>query len=84
MISNEAKENTEGNIQDDEEELELSDIEEEPKGSKQTEVAHEDLSDISDLESSNDQTHGYADLRHKLNKVMSLVLLKKIYRTIFF
>lgn len=58
--------------EDDEDELELSDldVDESKKDTKQAEISHEDLSDISDLESSNDVTsQEYSDLRQKLNKV---------------
>lgn len=56
----------------DEEELELSDIDEDDsnKQSKKADISHEDLSDISDLESSNDANsqQNFTDLRQKLEK----------------
>lgn len=50
---------------DDEEELELSDIDEESSKPKPADISHEDLSDISDLES-NSPTNNFTDLRQKL------------------
>lgn len=58
------------NEQEDED-IELSDIDENTSKNeyKPADISHEDLSDISDLESSNDvNSQDYSDLRHKLNK----------------
>lgn len=53
---------------DDEEELELSDVEDESqKNEQKADISHEDLSDISDLES-NSPSNNFTDLRQKLDK----------------
>lgn len=64
-----AREQTTNNDQskDDEEELELSDIDDESSKPKKVEISHEDLSDISDLES-NSPSPNFTDLRQKLDK----------------
>lgn len=69
---------------EDEEELELSDLDDnegEFKNPKQTaDISHEDLSDISDLESSNDAaSQGYDDLRQKINKVNHPFMMMSSY-----
>lgn len=53
------------NNDDDEEELELSDIDDESSKPKKADISHEDLSDISDLES-NSPSPNFTDLRQKL------------------
>lgn len=64
--NNEEEQSKDGQI--DEEELELSDIDdEESNKNNKKEISHEDLSDISDLESSNEPpSPEYTDLRQKL------------------
>ncbi|CAG9809542.1 unnamed protein product [Chironomus riparius] len=64
--SNEQEQSKSG--QDDEEELELSDIDDdESNKNNKKDISHEDLSDISDLESSNGPpSPEYTDLRQKL------------------
>lgn len=52
-------------LRDDEEELELSDVDEESSKPKKADISHEDLSDISDLES-NSPSPNFTDLRQKL------------------
>lgn len=52
---------------DDEDELELSDMDDESSKPKKAEISHEDLSDISDLES-NSPSPNFTDLREKLDK----------------
>lgn len=51
----------------EEEELELSDIDDENSKPKKADISHEDLSDISDLES-NSPSPNFTDLRQKLDK----------------
>lgn len=51
----------------EEEELELSDIDDENSKLKTADISHEDLSDISDLES-NSPSNNFTDLRQKLDK----------------
>ncbi len=59
-------------ISKEEEDIELSDAEDQQKPPKESNISHDDLSDISDLESSNDtSSKKYTDLRQKLNKVIS-------------
>lgn len=58
----------ENQSKDGDEELELSDIEDESSKPKPTEISHEDLSDISDLEESNSPSPNFTDLRQKLDK----------------
>lgn len=53
--------------EDDEEEIELSDVEDESSKQQKADISHEDLSDISDLES-NSPTNNFTDLRQKLEK----------------
>lgn len=57
----------ENQSKDGDEELELSDIEDESSKPKPAEISHEDLSDISDLES-NSPSPNFTDLRQKLDK----------------
>lgn len=57
----------ENQSKDDDEEIELSDIDEESSKPKQNDISHEDLSDISDLES-NSPSQNFTDLRQKLDK----------------
>lgn len=54
---------------DEEEDLELSDVEDESQKAHEpkADISHEDLSDISDLES-NSPTNNFTDLRQKLDK----------------
>lgn len=63
QVEDSAKSNDQS--KDDEEEIELSDIDEEDRP-KKADISHEDLSDISDLESSNEAN--FTDLRQKLEK----------------
>jgi nuclear protein NHN1 len=53
--------------EEEEEELELSDIDDDNSKPKKAEISHEDLSDISDLES-NSPSPNFTDLRQKLDK----------------
>lgn len=65
QVDDSAKSNDQS--KDDEEDIELSDIDEEDSNKpKQADISHEDLSDISDLESSNEAN--FTDLRQKLEK----------------
>lgn len=57
----------ENQSKDDEEELELSDLDDESSKPKPADISHEDLSDISDLES-NSPSPNFTDLRQKLDK----------------
>lgn len=57
----------ENQSKEDEEELELSDMEDETSKPKPADISHEDLSDISDLES-NSPSQNFTDLRQKLDK----------------
>lgn len=59
--------NNENQSKDDEEELELSDLDDESSKPKPADISHEDLSDISDLES-NSPSPNFTDLRQKLDK----------------
>lgn len=61
----------ENQSKEDEEELELSDMEDETSKPKPADISHEDLSDISDLESNsprNSPSQNFTDLRQKLDK----------------
>lgn len=66
------KSNDQSKDEEEEEELELSDMDEDQdsnRNSKKADISHEDLSDISDLESSNDaNSQNFTDLRQKLEK----------------
>lgn len=55
------------NENQDDEELELSDLEDDSSKPKPVDISHEDLSDISDLES-NSPSQNFVDLRQKLDK----------------
>lgn len=57
----------ENQSKDDEEELELSDLEDDASKPKKEEIVPDDLSDISDLES-NSPSPNFTDLRQKLDK----------------
>lgn len=71
QVASPPEENAEENVSnhktnnDDEEELELSDVDEESSKPKKPDISHEDLSDISDLES-NSPSPNFTDLRQKL------------------
>lgn len=58
----------ENQSKDEEEELELSDIEDETSKQKKDDMGPDDLSDISDLEESNSPQSNFTDLRQKLDK----------------
>jgi nuclear protein NHN1 len=66
-IPEETNVSNENQSKEDEEELELSDIDDESNKPKKAEISHEDLSDISDLDS-NSPSSNFTDLRQKLDK----------------